>query len=252
MAWAKVDDQWFAHRKVVGLSLAARGLWTTVLSWSCAQRTADIPHHMVRFLAGGEDVNALTAELENVGLWVSEADGWSIHDWAEYQEKTTSEKRSEAGAKGGKASGEARREANGKQNDVASEAKSEAGTHPGPSRPGPSKVKSESRATRLPDDWKPQPEPELVKAIGGQKAAAAQFDRFVDHWRSQPGAKGRKADWQATWRNWLRRSTEFAGGSSRASPEQPSRREPEVGSVDWESRQAEQRAREDAVLGGRT
>lgn len=27
---------------------------------------------------------------------------------------------------------------------------------------------------------------------------------FRDYWLSQPGAKGRKADWLATWRNWIR------------------------------------------------
>jgi uncharacterized protein YdaU (DUF1376 family) len=30
-------------------------------------------------------------------------------------------------------------------------------------------------------------------------------DRFRDYWISVPGAKGRKADWQATWRNWIRK-----------------------------------------------
>jgi hypothetical protein len=28
--------------------------------------------------------------------------------------------------------------------------------------------------------------------------------RFVDHWAAQPGQRGRKADWFATWRNWVR------------------------------------------------
>jgi hypothetical protein len=30
--------------------------------------------------------------------------------------------------------------------------------------------------------------------------------RFVDYWRAQPGAKGTKLDWVATWRNWMRRA----------------------------------------------
>lgn len=33
------------------------------------------------------------------------------------------------------------------------------------------------------------------------------FDKFADHWRAQPGQKGIKADWPATWRNWVRRET---------------------------------------------
>lgn len=31
------------------------------------------------------------------------------------------------------------------------------------------------------------------------------FDDFRDYWIAQPGAKGRKSDWLATWRNWVRR-----------------------------------------------
>ena len=30
-------------------------------------------------------------------------------------------------------------------------------------------------------------------------------DRFRDHWLAKPGKDGRKADWEATWRNWIRR-----------------------------------------------
>jgi hypothetical protein len=29
-------------------------------------------------------------------------------------------------------------------------------------------------------------------------------DSFRDYWIAQPGAKGRKVDWDATWRNWIR------------------------------------------------
>lgn len=162
--WAKVDDQWFAHRKTIGLGLAARGLWITVLSWSCAQRTPMVPASMARFLAGGEDVTDLADELIAAGLWHPAGhdcdacdqpadDAWVIHGWGDYQEKTISEKRAEAGRKGGKRSGETRRskqtstsfgstattasEATAKQTGVASEARDEAGTHPVPSHPEP-------------------------------------------------------------------------------------------------------------------
>ena len=30
-------------------------------------------------------------------------------------------------------------------------------------------------------------------------------DAFIDYWKSQPGRRGRKSDWLATWRNWMRR-----------------------------------------------
>ena len=30
------------------------------------------------------------------------------------------------------------------------------------------------------------------------------FAQFRDYWVAQPGAKGSKTDWLATWRNWVR------------------------------------------------
>lgn len=81
-----------------------------------------------------------------------------------------------------------------------------------PTRPdttkGESSRKRADRAHRLPDGWQPAPEPELVRAIGGPKAADRELAKFGDYWRAAPGAKGRKVDWQATWRNWLRRAAE--------------------------------------------
>lgn len=45
---------------------------------------------------------------------------------------------------------------------------------------------------------------------------------FRDHWIAVPGARGRKLDWGATWRNWVRGEKRQHGPPPRASP-QPSR-----------------------------
>lgn len=34
-----------------------------------------------------------------------------------------------------------------------------------------------------------------------------QADMFADHWHAATGKDGRKADWEATWRNWIRRAS---------------------------------------------
>ena len=68
---------------------------------------------------------------------------------------------------------------------------------------------SKARGTRLPDDW--QPDPALADWTRANAPAAAnslEVDRFRDYWTAQPGAKGRKTDWAATWRNWARRCQE--------------------------------------------
>lgn len=97
MAWARVDDGWWSHPKVLGLSLESRGLWITALSWSCAQRKSRVPHHLVRMVGATEDN---VAELVDAGLWRETEGGWEIHDWAEYQDLSLSEKRARAGRKG--------------------------------------------------------------------------------------------------------------------------------------------------------
>jgi uncharacterized protein YdaU (DUF1376 family) len=55
----------------------------------------------------------------------------------------------------------------------------------------------------LPTDWFhfcKQERPDLVpKQV---------FDEFKDYWIAQPGQKGVKTDWDATWRNWVRRQNQ--------------------------------------------
>lgn len=66
------------------------------------------------------------------------------------------------------------------------------------------------RGERLPDGWDPG-EAGMAFAAGeglANGAAAAELARFRDYWAAQPGAKGRKADWPATWRNWVRKAAE--------------------------------------------
>jgi uncharacterized protein YdaU (DUF1376 family) len=76
----------------------------------------------------------------------------------------------------------------------------------------PHKVKSIcATATRLPADWKPGHELiEFCKTTRPELNPFDVADAFVDYWIAQPGAKGRKADWPATWRNWVRNQRKTA------------------------------------------
>jgi hypothetical protein len=63
-----------------------------------------------------------------------------------------------------------------------------------------------SRGERLPADWI-LPDDWLAWAKGeglNEATIRGEADRFRDYWRAQPGVKGRKLDWLATWRNWCR------------------------------------------------
>lgn len=69
------------------------------------------------------------------------------------------------------------------------------------------------RGTRLPAGWVPGPEQDaFADSLGIRNGvAAAELAKFRDYWAAQPGQKGVKADWTATWRNWLRRVAEERG-----------------------------------------
>lgn len=73
----------------------------------------------------------------------------------------------------------------------------------------PSKRTRAARGTRLPDGWQPdQALADWTKVNAPAAANALEVERFRDYWTAQPGAKGRKTDWAATWRNWARRCQE--------------------------------------------
>lgn len=67
------------------------------------------------------------------------------------------------------------------------------------------KSKASALATRLPADWEPsEKEIEFCKKERPELNPLIVAARFKDHWIAEGGAKGRKADWTATWRNWVR------------------------------------------------
>jgi len=82
--------------------------------------------------------------------------------------------------------------------------------HPTPERGSPLTVKEPSSnrqknrgsrfdLTSLPDDWH-----DFCRSKRADLKPYEVFDSFRDYWIAQPGSKGLKADWFATWRNWVR------------------------------------------------
>ena len=65
--------------------------------------------------------------------------------------------------------------------------------------------KSAKRGGRIPEDWHPSAEDTtFCKTERPDLRPSEVAKRFYDHWIAQPGEKGRKLDWSATWRNWVR------------------------------------------------
>jgi hypothetical protein len=73
------------------------------------------------------------------------------------------------------------------------------------SREEKKETKAEARAARLPDDWVPDSDDvTFCRTERPDLNISSVADQFRDYWVAQPGAKGRKLDWRATWRNWVR------------------------------------------------
>lgn len=72
---------------------------------------------------------------------------------------------------------------------------------------------SPRRGTRLPEDFYPDAELRrwYVDNIGNAIDGQTEHEKFKDYWTAQPGAKGVKLDWRATWRNWMRTAMERSG-----------------------------------------
>jgi uncharacterized protein YdaU (DUF1376 family) len=65
-----------------------------------------------------------------------------------------------------------------------------------------------TRGSRLPTDWKPNAElAEWSKAERPDLDLRKVFAEFKDYWSSIAGSKGVRLDWDATWRNWVRKQT---------------------------------------------
>ena len=70
------------------------------------------------------------------------------------------------------------------------------------------------RAYALPSDWKPTDEMiAKAKADRPDIDVSVEADKFRDYWTAKGGKEGRKLDWDATWRNWVRNARPSARGA---------------------------------------
>ena len=227
VTWFKVDDTLAFHAKVVAAGNEAMGLWVRAGSWSSQQLTDGfIPDHMIAAMGGGED------RLVEVGLWTREDGGCRFHEWeqaqftrAEIEAKREAErdrKRKQRRTPGGQFTDSGRSPGGVPAGHPAGQdAESPRESHrPVPTRPDPSRPTSPNgegtvavrdparkRATRIPEGFTPSPEViEAMRAECPRVDLEAENRKFVDYWSAKAGKDATKLDWDATWRNWIRRA----------------------------------------------
>ena len=95
------------------------------------------------------------------------------------------------------------------------------------------------RASRIPPNFWPTPEPEAEAGIDYKKELA----NFRDYWTAKSGANATKLDWQATWRQWARKAdrpgvSRFAKPDPTATVPGKPGRDPELTRLEIERRRA--------------
>lgn len=236
MTWFKTDDKFWSSPERLSASWAAIGVWVTAGSYCSDQLTDGIVSKNAQKLLR---IRPKTAqELVAVGLWIAHENGdYEFKNWPKFnpmkaEVEARREQLREAGRAGGKRSGQSRNAARRPPEDSES-AKHDASISLSimpsatealpvelPTRPVPTTAKAvvrepRSRAIALPVDW--MPDRAVINAMKAECPGAdleGEHRKFVD-WAHANGKTMR--DWNAAWRNWVRRAAEGPGIGRRAS-----------------------------------
>lgn len=211
MAWARLDDGFHAHRKTLGASLEALGLYAVALSWVSSQETDGlIPRHVAHHLARGDI--SLCHRLVASSLWETEIDDYRIHDYLRYNPSHKSLVRKRKQAVRSTQAWRKRERVLSDQRDINAASRNTGRDGMGSSSSSERKEKGAGRGRRPAGLPLPMPEPfELTEArrawaIKGGLHPEREWGHFKDYHR----AKGsRWADWDAAWRNWCRNEVKF-------------------------------------------
>lgn len=226
MPWAKLDDHFPSHPKVIKAGGDAAWLFVCAVCY-CAEHLTDgvFPKALVPRLSDREDSELLAKRLVENGLWDETQDGdeFIVHDYLDWNPSRVEiqEQRDRRAAASRKANGARWGSRNGSDSesdpDPGCDAQEQVITDP-PVPVPPLDLKIQERAstkrkkgTRIPIPFDVT-ETMAAWAATPDGAPGVNWDRethkFVDYWRSKPGVAGVKLDWPATWRNWMRTASE--------------------------------------------
>jgi hypothetical protein len=97
MSWARLDDGFYDNPKILGVDLAAVGLYAVGLSYAGKQLTdGHLTHVVARHLSRGDA--ALVTQLVEAKLWIVTPDGYAINDFLQFNpsHKSVERQRKEA------------------------------------------------------------------------------------------------------------------------------------------------------------
>lgn len=216
--------------------LGAEGCWTLVclLLWVGAEKwdgdLSGMSDEDIELAAGWTgSPDAFVEALLEVRFMVGDPGERRIHDWAEHNPYAASKGARIAKGKRAADARWSKRDAPSIKKDAPS-MQPASGEHapridkqcpPAPTpAPTPTRPKQEQlldapsakRGCRLPTDWRPSADDiAFVTSKHPGVNWIAEAEKFRDYWHAQTGAKATKADWPATWRNWIRNARPTTG-----------------------------------------
>jgi uncharacterized protein YdaU (DUF1376 family) len=206
------------QRDTAALSLAEHGAYLLMLQhYYATQQPLPTERALYRLLRAETKQEREAVDAVTERFW-QRVEGGLIHERAD-KEMEKAENKTQANRENGKLGGRPKKP---KENplgfDSVSQKKATEKLSHSHSHIPPSLRSGGARGTRLPTDWVPE-----VEQGQWTPLQARELPKFRDYWTAQPGQKGVKADWQATWRNWIRKAGEYAesGRHSGASPAKP-------------------------------
>jgi len=234
--FAGIDVNIITHPKALIAGAEALGLWTWGMCYAQIHRTdGRLPRVAVMSALGEKPrvLRRLAVRLVTSGLWVELEDGsFQVHNYGSKNQTaaeiaTRNEQRKLANAE---RQARWRNARNAKVTDPITRDVTEAvtrsnarttttttttttpvkeslGTAPPPASPT-------KRGTRLPDGWSPSAQTQAwAREQGVAEPTGALLAEFADYWRSVPGARGVKLDWDATFRNRVRQVAQRAAAA---------------------------------------
>lgn len=218
MDWVKLSARYYLDPVIANLDDATEVMFTRALAYAGDQETHGfVPSGMLPALCRRRRYEVCVEALVAAGLWLPARGGYQITRWEEWQAELEaivarrSADRDRKRRQRDRASTAEKAQANGLSRDMSRdvsapiERREKDNNPPHASRASPPR----KRGTRLPDSfgitpalasWARQNTPDVN--------ARAETERFRDYWRAKAGRDACKLDWDATWRNWMRRAAE--------------------------------------------
>lgn len=252
----KVHNGFPEHRKTVGLS--DRAFRNLVELWCYCSR--NLTDGRVPKPYGNKILSRKSREELLSALYMIERDSeYEMLDYLEHQMSAADvadlrEKRARAGSKGGKskasgvASAIASAVANAKQTasknvaDLDIDVDKDKDNYPVVTTRRPTSTRA-PLGTRLPQDWTPSPRlTQFVATECPSVDGRTETANFIDYWHSKVGRDSTKADWDATYRKWMRTAQERSPRIRQQTPGRVTTDQRFVATLDLSQRLAQQEA----------